>query len=75
MRYRLRQELDVCLNVVIADRAYDTNAILELLQSRDITPVIPSRRHRRVQRSLDAEVYTERHVIECFFNKVKSIDA
>ncbi len=72
MGYHFLQELDVCPRQVVADRAYDTNAILELLHSRDITPVIPSKRHRRVQRPLDAEAYTERHVIECFFNKVKN---
>ncbi|AJE53775.1 hypothetical protein RE92_23275 [Paenibacillus polymyxa] len=70
--YRLLHELDFCPGEVLADRAYDTNAILELLQSRAITPVIPSKRNRRVKRPLDSETYKERHLIECFFNKVKN---
>nr|WP_155252316.1 IS5 family transposase [Paenibacillus polymyxa] len=70
--YRLLHELDSCPGEVLADRAYDTNAILELLQSRAITPVIPSKRNRRVKRPLDSETYKERHLIECFFNKVKN---
>ncbi|MCC3381663.1 transposase [Paenibacillus sp. UY79] len=45
---------------------------MELLQSRAITPVIPCKRNRRVKRSLDSETYKERHLIECFFNKVKN---
>ncbi|KAF6630913.1 transposase [Paenibacillus sp. EKM208P] len=52
--YRLLHELDFCPGEVLADRAYDTNAILELLQSRAITPVIPSKRNRRVKRPLDS---------------------
>lgn len=71
--YRLLHELDLCPGQVLADRTYDTNAILELLQSRAITPVIPSKRNRRVKRTLDTETYKERHLIECFFNKVKTI--
>ncbi|WP_084463318.1 transposase [Paenibacillus forsythiae] len=39
--YRLLHELEFGPGEVLADRAYDTNAILELLQSRAITPVIP----------------------------------
>ncbi|QWU13136.1 transposase [Paenibacillus sophorae] len=53
--YRLLHELDVCPGEVLGDRAYDTNAILGLLQSRAITPVIPSKRNRRVKRPLDSE--------------------
>jgi transposase len=40
--YRLLHELNFCPGKVLADRAYDTNVILELLQSRAITEAIPS---------------------------------
>lgn len=69
--YRFLQELDYYPSEVLADRAYDTNAILELLQSRAITAVIPSKRNRQVKRLLDSETYKEHHLIECIFNKVK----
>ncbi|WP_282937636.1 transposase [Paenibacillus sp. RC67] len=69
--YRFLQELDYYPSEVLADRAYDTNAILEHLQSRAITAVIPSKRNLRVKRLLDSETYKEHHLIECIFNKVK----
>jgi transposase len=34
-------------------------------------PVIPSKKNRRKPRKWDKEIYKERHLIECFFNKVK----
>jgi transposase len=70
--YRLLHELDFSPSEVLADRAYDTNAIVELLQSRAITPNIPSKRNRWVKRPLDSETYNERHLIKCFFSKGKS---
>jgi transposase len=57
---------------VLADRAYDTNRILRLLQEESATPVIPSKKNRRKPRKWDKEIYKERHLIECFFNKVKN---
>lgn len=56
---------------VLADRAYDTNAILELLHEQHARPVIPSKRSRRKQRPCDWSLYKERHGVECFFNKIK----
>ncbi|WP_157261833.1 transposase, partial [Paenibacillus sp. A3] len=56
---------------VLADRAYDTNAILNLLQDQHAKPVIPSKKSRRIQRHCDWWLYKERHGVECFFNKIK----
>ena len=33
--------------------------------------VIPPKANRTVQRSYDAHLYKERHLIECFFGKIK----
>jgi transposase len=38
----------------------------------DAEGVIPPPRNRTQERDYDLEVYKERHLIECFFNKVKS---
>lgn len=62
---------DVKEKNVIADRGYDTNAIIEILEKNQAHAVIPSRKHRTVQRSTDWWLYKERHLVECLFNKLK----
>ena len=45
------------------------------LAQRDITPVIPPKANRKVQRDCDYELYRERNLIERFFNKIKHFRA
>ena len=40
---------------LLADKAYDTNAILCHCQEHGIEPVIPAKRHRKVQRAYDVD--------------------
>ncbi|MNO34218.1 Transposase DDE domain protein [compost metagenome] len=56
---------------VIADRGYDMNNILNLLDEKQAKAVIPSRKHRKIQRECDWWLYKERHLVECLFNKLK----
>ena len=56
---------------VLGDRAYDTNDILKYLQQREAVAVIPSKANRIVQRDCDWWLYKERHLVECFFQKIK----
>lgn len=56
---------------VIADRGYDMNNILELIEKQQAIAVIPSRKHRKVQRKCDWWLYKERHLVECLFNKLE----
>jgi transposase len=56
---------------VMADRAYDTDAILAFLQGKGIKPVIPPRRHRKVQRDYDVYLYRLRHLVENAFLRLK----
>lgn len=56
---------------VLADKGYDSAALISELESRNITAVIPSRRNRKEQRVYDHHLYKERHLVECFFNKIK----
>jgi transposase len=65
------QSFDVKEKNVIADRGYDTNAILDLLEEKQAHTVIPSRKHRTIQRPTDWWLYKERHLVECLFNKLK----
>jgi transposase len=56
---------------VIADKGYDSSAFIAQLESQNCTSVIPSRANRKVPRDYDEHTYKERHLIECFFNKIK----
>jgi len=56
---------------VLGDRAYDTDTILEYLEKRGAIAVIPPKVNRIVQRECDWWLYKERHLVECFFQKLK----
>jgi len=55
----------------LLDKAYDANSVIEFLEAQGITPVIPPRSNRTVQRDYDREIYKERHLIECLIGKLK----
>jgi Transposase and inactivated derivatives len=69
--YEILQTLDVEGKNVLADRGYDTDKILVLLDQKQANSVIPSRKHRTVQRPTDWWLFKERHLVECLFNKLK----
>jgi transposase len=56
---------------VIADKAYDANALRAELETRGIAAVIPSKANRLTPIPHDRDIYKERHVVECFFCKIK----
>ena len=56
---------------VIADRGYAAQLIIERLLEKDIEPVIPPHQAAIEQRDFDKHLYRERHLVECFFNKIK----
>jgi len=56
---------------IIADKAYDSDAFIEQIEQQNCTPVIPPRTSRKEPRGYDGHLYKERHLIECFFNKIK----
>lgn len=56
---------------VIADKAYDADTFIDLLNGSGITAVIPSRSNRRQQREIDTERYRHRNHVERFFNRIK----
>jgi transposase len=55
----------------LADKAYDANALIEVLEKRQITPVIPSKSNRIEPRDTDYALYRERNLVERFFNTIK----
>ena len=56
---------------VVADRGYDTNAVLDLIHNARSRAHIPTPIRRRVKRSVDPAIYRQRNLIERFFNKLK----
>jgi transposase len=56
---------------VVADRGYDSNAVLELIARSGAQPSIPSCARRVVPRSVDPAIYRQRNLIERFFCKLK----
>ena len=57
--------------VLIADKGYDSNPLIESVTAKGILAVIPPKKNRLVQREYDQHLYRERHLIECFINKIK----
>jgi transposase len=62
---------DMSAGGVIADRAYDSNAVRQLIAATGAEAVIPSTRSRKVIIPHDALAYRLRNRIERFFNKLK----
>ncbi|WP_182356153.1 IS5 family transposase [Komagataeibacter europaeus] len=55
----------------IADKAYDADPLIEKIEERQITPVIPSRKNRRDPRKISFQFYKNRNIIERFFARLK----
>lgn len=56
---------------VIADKGYDSQPFIACIESAGSRAIIPPRKTRRDQRAYDRHAYRERHVIECFFSRLK----
>lgn len=57
--------------VLIADKAYEAEPFLKSVVARGAVPVIPPRSNRKTPRDYDKHLYRERHLVECFMNKIK----
>ena len=56
---------------LLADRGYDTNAILEQANEQGMISVIPPKKNRKVQRKYDEGIYRLRHLVENAFLHLK----
>ena len=56
---------------LIGDKAYDADSLINALDRRAITAVIPPKANRKVKRDCDFALYCERNLVERFFNKIK----
>ena len=62
---------DVPFNALLGDKAFDADWLLEELEKRGATAVIPPKANRKDQRQYDAHMYKWRHLIENYFAKIK----
>jgi transposase len=56
---------------VIGDKGYDSDPLRQALEQRGIEVIIPCRSNRKQPHSYDKHLYKERHLVECFINKMK----
>jgi transposase len=56
---------------LLGDKGYDSDPFIQAIQDREMQAVIPPRNNRLAPRDCAWFVYKERHLIECFFGKIK----
>jgi transposase len=56
---------------VVADKGYDSSPFIADIEATGAQAVIPPRKTRRQPRPYDRYAYRERHLVECFFNRLK----
>ena len=56
---------------IIADKGYDSDALIAAIEARHAEAVIPPRSNRLEERSYDKEEYKQRNIVERFINVMK----
>ena len=56
---------------VVADKAYDSRALIDTIHAGGAQAVIPPRTNRQHPRDFDPHIYTARNLVERFFNRIK----
>jgi len=62
---------DATSTSVLADKGYDSDAIVAQIEAQGSRAVIPPRRGRRVERPYDRDLFKSRFVVEQFFARIK----
>ncbi len=62
---------DFAAQAVIADKGYDSDELVKTITAQAAQAVIPPRSNRKEPREYDRHLYRERHLVECFINKIK----
>lgn len=71
MAIALLEEVDIQGSNVIADKGYCSKAIRTYIKERGANSVIAPKKPVEAENPIDWHLYKERHLIECFFNKMK----
>jgi transposase len=56
---------------LMADRGYDSDAIVQQAENQGMRPVIPPRKNRKIPREYDKDLYKLRHLVEKAFLHIK----
>ncbi len=56
---------------VIADKGYDSDALVDIIEASGAAAIIPPRSNRNTQRKVDWHRYKARNLVERFFNRLK----
>ena len=67
----VKDEAECSKFIELADKGYDSDVFREYVAQSGATAVIPPRSNRKRRYWYDEHIYKERHLVECFFNKVK----
>ena len=62
---------DVSFGALLADKAFDADWLLQDLDERGVTAVIPPKSNRKVQRDYETHMYKWRHLVENDFAQIK----
>lgn len=58
--------------VLLADRGYDSDKTRKTMEARNVVPVIPMRKSRKLRVAVDRILYRLRNLVERCFNKLKN---
>ena len=56
---------------LLADKGYDVDSVIDQAMLQGMDPVIPPKKHRKMQREYDKELYRLRHLVENAFLHLK----
>lgn len=65
------QQVEIKGSNIIGDRAYGSSAIRNYVTDHNATYTIPPKKNTKEPWTVDWWLYKERHLVECFFNKLK----
>ncbi len=61
----------ITTGAVIADKGYDSDALVDTIEAAGAEAIIPPRSNRNTKRSVDWHRYKARNLVERFFNRLK----
>ena len=71
MAIPLLKNISINKSYILADRAYGNKEIFSYITQHGGNYVIPPKRNAKNPWAVDWFRYKERHLVECFFNKIK----
>ena len=67
----LLAHVDITGSNILGDKAYGAKAIREYIVMHNATYTIPPKNDAKSPWNIDRHLYKERHLVECFFQKLK----